>query len=552
MSTKVSYVIDIKDDGTPALRKIGNEAERAEEKTEGLNSSLKSIGKATLAIGAVTAAFSKLWSVMEASDAAYKAQMTAETKLEQVMRNTMGATEEDVRAIRELTAAQQKLGVVGDEVQLAGAQQLAMHLKSKDALSALIPVMNDMAAQQYGLNATQESAASVAQLLGKAMDGQTSALTRVGITLTEAQEKALKYGDEQTRVAALAEIVGNRVGGMNAELAATPAGQMQQYANAMGDVSERLGELYNKIRTATLPYAWKMVEALNVMVDALGAIFSFVADNLDVLTALTVGITALTIAANAHAISAGIVTLATKAWAAAQAILNAIMYANPIGLVIAAIALLVAAILWVKKHTEGWGTVWDATLTFMKEGFLMWVDSIKLYFNTLVNGLMIGLDKIKEGWYKFKLAVGLGSEEENRKALQQIASDVEERQKAIAEGARKVMEHADKARHAFDGVSVKWKSGDESQSDTSSIKSNANAFGSMKSGVDLGGASSTAKQSADAIAAGGARNTQITINFSREMVKMDFNGGYMENKGEVETTLAESLLRVLSAAKASI
>jgi hypothetical protein len=41
------------------------------------------------------------------------------------MRNTMGAREEDIQSIKDLCSEQQKLGVIGDEVQLAGAQKLA-------------------------------------------------------------------------------------------------------------------------------------------------------------------------------------------------------------------------------------------------------------------------------------------------------------------------------------------------------------------------------------------------------------------------------------------
>ncbi|MDE5785662.1 MAG: hypothetical protein K2H98_03930 [Duncaniella sp.] len=127
---------------------------------------------------------------------AYAAQIEAETKLAVNMRNTMGAREEDIQSIKDLCAAQQKLGVIGDEVQLAGAQELATYLEEKQSLEKLIPVMNDMLAQQYGLNATQENAAQIATMLGKVMGGQTGALSRYGYTFDAVQEQILKYGDE--------------------------------------------------------------------------------------------------------------------------------------------------------------------------------------------------------------------------------------------------------------------------------------------------------------------------------------------------------------------
>lgn len=174
---------------------------------------------------------------------AYSAQIEAETKLANNMRNTMGAREEDIQSIKDLCAAQQELGVIGDEVQLAGAQELATYLSEKQSLEKLIPVMNDMLAQQYGLNATQENAAQIATMLGKVMDGQTGALSRYGYKFDEAQEQILKYGTEAQRAAVLCEVVTSAVGGTNAELAKTDIGKQKQLDNTLGDIKEKLGGL---------------------------------------------------------------------------------------------------------------------------------------------------------------------------------------------------------------------------------------------------------------------------------------------------------------------
>lgn len=130
---------------------------------------------------------------------AYGVQVEAETKLQTVMQQRMGATAAEIQSIKELAAAQQQLGVVGDEVQLSGAQQIATFLTQKASLDVLIPAMNNLLAQQRGLNATTQDAVSVGNLMGKAMQGQTSALTRVGITFNEAQEKVMQFGTETER-----------------------------------------------------------------------------------------------------------------------------------------------------------------------------------------------------------------------------------------------------------------------------------------------------------------------------------------------------------------
>lgn len=184
---------------------------------------------------------------------AYDAQAEAEAKLAQVMRNTMGASAAEVKAIKELTAAEQALGVVGDEVQLAGAQELATYLGQTASLKKLIPVMNDMITQQYGYSASAENAAQIATMMGKVMDGQTGALSRYGYKFTEAQEQILKFGTEEQRAATLAEVVSASVGGMNYALANTPTGRMQQLSNTLGDIKERFGQAVSTIAVTFLP-----------------------------------------------------------------------------------------------------------------------------------------------------------------------------------------------------------------------------------------------------------------------------------------------------------
>lgn len=176
----------------------------------------------------------------------YAAQAEVETQLAVTMRNTMAAREEDIESIKELCAAQQSLGVIGDEVQLAGAQEMATYLGKKSSLEQLIPVMNDMLAQQYGINATQENAVQIATMLGKVMEGQTGALSRYGYSFDEAQEKILKYGDESERAAVLCDVVTSSVGGMNEALAQTDIGRQKQLENTMGDLQEQIGKFAQK------------------------------------------------------------------------------------------------------------------------------------------------------------------------------------------------------------------------------------------------------------------------------------------------------------------
>jgi len=170
-------------------------------------------------------------------------QAQAEQKLAEIYKTRMGVGEKAVQSTLKLTAAEQKLGVVGDEVQLAAAQQLATYSKTPNTVNTMIPALNNLLVQQKGLNATQEDAVGLANLFGKAMMGQTGALKRAGISFTEAQEKILKTGTEEEKAAMIAEVVTQNVGHMNAEFAKTDAGKIQQAKNAIGDMGEELGAI---------------------------------------------------------------------------------------------------------------------------------------------------------------------------------------------------------------------------------------------------------------------------------------------------------------------
>ncbi|MGY0426010.1 MAG: hypothetical protein ACWIPI_04155, partial [Polaribacter sp.] len=61
---------------------------------------------------------------------------------------------------------------------------------------------------------------------------------------------------------------------------------------------------------------------------------------------------------------------------------------------------------------------------------------------TLVNGLMLGINLIKTGWYKFKQVMGIGDSSENQKMLDQINADTEARKKSIVDGYKQAADLA--------------------------------------------------------------------------------------------------------------
>ena len=327
-------------------------------------------------------------------------QIEAETKLTTVMQQRMDATDQMVQSVKDLTAAQQGLGVVGDEVQMAGAQQMATFLNNSDALQTLIPAMNNLAVQQNGVAVSGENMKNIANMMGKAMQGQVSALTRVGITMTDAEQKALKNGNEMERAAMLAQIITNNVGNMNEAIASTPQGMMQQLSNTWGDMKEVVGgQLYPAVynlfhtimenQTAIESVLSSAAGGLNLVINVLTDVVSvaaqagtFVSNNWQVIGPVVYGVVAalaayatyvgitnaidmistgikitMCVASYAHAAATGAEASATAAATAAQYGLNTAMLSCPLTWIVVGIMALIIVLVALCNHFSGAGHI---------------------------------------------------------------------------------------------------------------------------------------------------------------------------------------------------
>ena len=251
MSNIVSFRIQIEGSNefktvTFSADELGKALDAVRGSTKSLKGELVNLGAVSQILESVSSAVMQLNSMMVSLTSSYAAQVEAETQLATAMRNTMDATDEEIDRIKQLASEQQRLGIVGDEVQLAAAQELATYLSLSSSLEAIIPTMNDMIAQQLGMGASAESATQIATMLGKVMNGQTKALSRYGYEFSAAQEHILLFGDESERAAVLCQVVGEAVGGMNEALAQTDVGRQQQLANTLGDIRETLGGIVQR------------------------------------------------------------------------------------------------------------------------------------------------------------------------------------------------------------------------------------------------------------------------------------------------------------------
>lgn len=240
----------------------------------------------------------------------------------------------------------------------------------------------------------------------------------------------------------------------------------------------------------------------------------------------------------------------TAIWEGVQAVFNMTLWGCPIILIVAGIIALIAAIVWVVTCTEGWGEAWDHTVNGAKLLFKAFVESVKLYFNTVVNGIMMGLNLIKKGWYEFKEAAGIGDSDENQNAIRQIQADTDARKKEIIDGAKAVKELAEKSRDEFikAGQSIKIKQSAETTESTIADPTQpgiANQQGGGGSGVS----DADKKKSSEAIATGGTKHNYITISMESLIGILNIKGkDFKDSTDQMADQSQDALLRVLGMA----
>nr|DAN74205.1 MAG TPA: putative tail length tape measure protein [Caudoviricetes sp.] len=255
MSKNIKFNIKLSIDGkeqlvvaTTGVNGLKRAIQQTEPQATKLRNGLINFNQVSQVFENISASVNSLTDFIGKLSETYNNVQQANTQLTTVMRQRMDATDADIKKVNEVISAQSKLGVVSGTAQKIGAQQVATFLKQKGTLEQLIPAMNNLIAQQRGVNATQEDARSVANLMGKAMTGQTAALRKVGITFTAAQERILKYGDEQQRAAMLAQVITDNVGNMNAELGKTNAGRIKHAEMQFAKIKISIGEAVSKLQ----------------------------------------------------------------------------------------------------------------------------------------------------------------------------------------------------------------------------------------------------------------------------------------------------------------
>lgn len=201
----------------------------------------------------------------------------SEAKLTSLMRQRMGATNDTVKAIKDLVREQAQLGVVSETAMTRGAEQLSFYLHSAKALETLMPAIANLTAKRGGFNATEDDAEEIATQLGEAIrEGTTTPLEQSGIYLTEAEIEKFKHlTTEEARAAYLADVIAKNVGNLNQQLANTPHGAIAQLKNNFKSLLGTLGTLLVNVIQPIVKWLNYIVVAANNALKALGKMLGF-------------------------------------------------------------------------------------------------------------------------------------------------------------------------------------------------------------------------------------------------------------------------------------
>lgn len=282
-----------------------------------------------------------------------------------------------------LDAAKQ-FGIYGKAAGLAGADNAKFSTE-------LITLATDLAS----FNNTSVDEAILA--IGSGLRGEAEPLRRFGVLLDDAtlRAKALEMGlisstkealTPQNKVLASNAVIMEQTATQQGDFARTSEG----LANQQRILDAEMGNLAITVGTTLLPIITSLAKFMNeAVIPAFTAIFGFIKENIPTIATFVGVLGTLLIAFNA-------VRIATAAWTAVQTVLNFVLAANPLGIIIVAVAALAAGIVFLATKTQFFQTVWKAVSSFVIsawKGVTSFLDSSFKSIGTWFSNLWTGAQK---------------------------------------------------------------------------------------------------------------------------------------------------------------
>jgi Prophage tail length tape measure protein len=230
---------------------------------------------------------------------------------------------------------------------------------------------------------TQEGLANTSKLLGKALDEPdkaAGALRRAGVDLDKAQQDQiktfLKNNDTLDAQKVVLDAVNKSYGGT---AAATASGTAKMKA-ALEELEASLGK-------TLLPIFASLIKAVTELLDVLAPVAEWFDKGGTTATILKDALFALVGGITLYIATVKTVEMVTKAWEAAQALLNLELAANPIGLVVVAVAALTIGIVELYKHSALFRDLVKETGEVIRTAFIVYLRVLREEFDLVRKAL---------------------------------------------------------------------------------------------------------------------------------------------------------------------
>ena len=350
--------------------------------------------------GGVVQAVMKVFQFFSSAREEFQQSQQAAGQLEASLTSTAHAAGLTADEIKKIGTERAKVTLFKEQdTENAAAMLLTFTNIKKGVFEEALPAIQNLATKMGGDGPADLKGASIQ--IGKALNDPVEglkALTRVGVTFSEQQKDQIKAMVQAGNTAGAQRIIlaelSKEFGG-SAEAARKAAGGMATLSLEWDAMKLKLGSLVSG--------------ALNALSNVLVALPTFIKENRGALLGLGTAVLTLnfaSIAATAstlaHAAAEKARAIATRASALAMALLDAAMDANPIGLVIAAISVLVGLFVTLYERSATVRSIISALGAVFKEFALTYVQGLITALTGLGDVLMgvftLDMDRIKKGF----------------------------------------------------------------------------------------------------------------------------------------------------------
>lgn len=312
---------------------------------------------------------------------------------------------------------------------------------------------------------------------------------------------------------------GGKFNGMLEKVASTPFGQLENLRGQLSQMFIQIGQVF-------LPIATKLMSWV-----------SWIAENAGPYIKPLVVILA--------GLSAGLLIAAAAQW-----VLNAAIWANPITWIIAGIVALIGTIVYLVSAFDGWGNAWDNLMKGLKYTWYAFAGNFRLTWLEVVDKFMWGVEAIQKAWYKVK---SLWDEDGANAGLAKLNKDAAQRAQEMA--SQKVVNaaYANIAKYSFGNVF-----GEKGLHKNGTISGTVNKIkDAVMPGADFsangkGKAGDKAtKSSRESVATGGTKNTTIHITIGKQVESLTVvSNNIKEGAAKIRDIIVDEMTRAAAMAGA--